>query len=438
MPPQTEKPKFDATTAYKVAFNPGTAYGTPPTPSGPPALTGEDFFNGRIRQDAAGNLVDSRTGQIITTAKNLMGQAMSDQAAATKQALPGEIATMATGPITEALPIGAIGRNVVKGGIGAASGAMGGSLAGRALAGEQGRVPGAVVGGAAGAAIPFIPREAIESVVPEFLKGTFERYFPTTPAPTPPTAGESLMARGTPTGIPEDASPNIGRPSFTMGMDKNGVRWATAPDGVKVSVSGPMSKSEVEGLLDSQRQAQAAIKSRYAIGITPTSSTGGPVQIGIGKTPQLQPELGSPENPGFHAKLPTRMPKTPTPARIGAPPVQWRTETPSVASPPVKWGTAAPEPAKVNPPPVRWSQGGGPKSISSVVSGGGGNAGEIGASPVEREIQTIMQKPIVTPEEQGRVEQILGPNSRMRQGEGVSDWQARVTGMFKAARGRTQ
>ena len=65
-------------------------------------------------------------------------------------------------------------------------------------------------------------------------------------------------------------------------------------------------------------------------------------------------------------------------------------------------------------------------------------AGEIGSNPVERNVQTIMSKAIVSPEEYATAERILGPDARMRPGEGIAKWRSRVTGTLKAARGRTE
>jgi hypothetical protein len=69
---------------------------------------------------------------------------------------------------------------------------------------------------------------------------------------------------------------------------------------------------------------------------------------------------------------------------------------------------------------------------------GRGAENQIGSNAPERQVQTIMQKNIVTPEEQSFVERSLGPNARMRPGEGITDWRARVTGLMKAARARTK
>jgi hypothetical protein len=69
---------------------------------------------------------------------------------------------------------------------------------------------------------------------------------------------------------------------------------------------------------------------------------------------------------------------------------------------------------------------------------GRGGESQIGSNAPERQVQTIMQKNIVTPDEQSFVERSLGPNARMRPGEGITDWRARVTGLMKAARARTK
>jgi hypothetical protein len=67
-----------------------------------------------------------------------------------------------------------------------------------------------------------------------------------------------------------------------------------------------------------------------------------------------------------------------------------------------------------------------------------GGEGPIGSGPTERQVQTLMQKPILTPDEQAFVERVLGPNARMRSGEGLTKWRNRVTGNLKAARPRTE
>jgi hypothetical protein len=157
------------------------------------------------------------------------------------------------------------------------------------------------------------------------------------------------------------------------------------------------------------------------------------------------PELGSPENPGFYAKLPTRMPKL-----NQAPPVATlertlgrglatnspylRAFSPPMDTPPAdamvpvrpnvrfvdqfeKPRIAAPD----SPPPVR-PEGEGP----------------IGSNLIERRIQATASKEIVTPEEYAQSVRDLGSRARMLPGEGEAEWRARVTGLLKAARGRTQ
>lgn len=100
-----------------------------------------------------------------------------------------------------------------------------------------------------------------------------------------------------------------------------------------------------------------------------------------------EPELGSPENPGWMVKLPNRMPV---------------------------------------------------KQLPPEVPSSGAGEGPIGSNSTERYVQTLMQKPILTPEEQASVERILGPDARMRSGEGLTKWRNRVTGGLKAARPRTE
>lgn len=142
---------------------------------------------------------------------------------------------------------------------------------------------------------------------------------------------------------------------------------------------------------------------------------------------------------------------TPEPApaqRVSAPPIKWTTppeapEAQTAAPPPIKWtkpSTESIEPAhgqygSGSAPPVKWTRGAG-LAESGPVSGG--RTGEIGATPTERQVQTIMQKNVITPEEHNLVERELGPDARMQPGEGFTQWRSRVTGMLKSARPRTE
>ena len=79
-----------------------------------------------------------------------------------------------------------------------------------------------------------------------------------------------------------------------------------------------------------------------------------------------------------------------------------------------------------------------PKATSITSAAGSEGEGPIGSGPTERAVQTLMQKPVLTPEEYEATKRILGPNANLRSGEGLTDWRSRVTGKLKAARPRTE
>lgn len=140
----------------------------------------------------------------------------------------------------------------------------------------------------------------------------------------------------------------------------------------------------------------------------------------------------------IEAQFVREIPKAQPPSRIAAPPVRFREEAqPAItAPPPVKFRETVPQtaPPRVAPPPVRFRS-----SVPETGSiAGPEGEGPIGSNPAERQVQTIMQKAVITPEEQSFVERTLGPDARMRPGEGISKWRQRVTGGFKAARARTE
>jgi hypothetical protein len=158
-------------------------------------------------------------------------------------------------------------------------------------------------------------------------------------------------------------------------------------------------------------RAQAASKVAGAVtGSAAGALAGGPWgavsggYAGYRTAPQVL-ELAVPKQEvGPFSKIPGRMPK------------------PAVPAPNV--------PARIAPPE--------PEEGAIAAPYGRGGESQIGSNAVERQVQTIVQKNVVTPDEQSFVERNLGPNARMRPGEGITDWRARVTGLMKAARARTK
>jgi hypothetical protein len=144
--------------------------------------------------------------------------------------------------------------------------------------------------------------------------------------------------------------------------------------------------------------------------------------------PPATPELGSPGNPGWVAKLPDRMP-----AKVAPPPELGSPDNPG-------WLAKLPDkmPATFLREIKRGVEAEG--NALSEYRGQGLNQGEgpIGSNPIERRIQTTASKAIVTPEEYAQSVRDLGSRARMLPGEGEAEWRARVTGLLKAARGRTQ
>jgi hypothetical protein len=76
-----------------------------------------------------------------------------------------------------------------------------------------------------------------------------------------------------------------------------------------------------------------------------------------------------------------------------------------------------------------------PRRVPNIAGPEG--EGPIGSNPNERRIQTTASKAIVTPEEYNQSVRDLGSRARMLPGEGEAEWRARVTGLLKAARPRT-
>jgi hypothetical protein len=137
----------------------------------------------------------------------------------------------------------------------------------------------------------------------------------------------------------------------------------------------------------------------------------------------LPPELGSPANPGWLAKLPDRMPE-----RVALPPELGSPENPGWMS---KLSNRMPKPPSTDAKFLREL----PRQGLTLPGEG---EGPIGSNPIERRIQTTASKAIVTPEEYAQSVRDLGSRARMLPGEGEAEWRARVTGLLKAARGRTK
>jgi hypothetical protein len=176
------------------------------------------------------------------------------------------------------------------------------------------------------------------------------------------------------------------------------------------------------------------------------------------RLPAPEPELGSPENPGWMAKLPDRVTPQEDPLAVAVREGR-AAKLPTTIAPPtdpvtsaVREGRAmrlpmriaAPEPEPGTPQNPGWVvklpdrmpvERTATERPTIAVTGG---EGPIGSGPTERQVQTLMQKPILTPDEQAFVERVLGPNARMKSGEGLTKWRNRVTGNLKAARARTE
>ena len=160
-----------------------------------------------------------------------------------------------------------------------------------------------------------------------------------------------------------------------------------------------------------------------------------PLHLDFGLADALIPkgELGTPTNPGPTRPFMNRNAIAPPDAEVPEPepaiikgPSQSIRESPNFDPEAYKAGRAA----RIAPPEAE-------KGAIAAPYGRGGES-QIGSNAVERQVQTIVQKNVVTPDEQSFVERNLGPNARMRPGEGITDWRARVTGLMKAARARTK
>lgn len=269
----------------------------------------------------------------------------------------------------------------------------------------------------------------------------------TTPPPTPPP--DTVVGQGTPT------SGELPRPAITYSTDSNGTRWASAPDGVKVSLKGPMSTSEVQGALDSQRQAQAAIRARMS-GNPSTTSTGQPVQM------NLAGRMAKPEETGFK---PYQGPSDVAKRNMGRPasgpsgigesgtrsPAPLRGTTPgsSILS---EQGPNYQGPFKPNTSRGGYSASGGPEpsggggTLSSRITKQGNkvtnitneaeSANQIGANERERAIGSIISKNVLTPEDVQRLNNygVRPP----RQGESLVKYRNSIVGDLKADRARTE